>query len=1278
VRALCKPGKTSRTIGASCIWSIELFVLICLMATHTFVWAQTGLGNITGRVTDPTGAVVPGVLVTAIDTTTGIQTKSTSNSAGYYELLHLSPGPYTLEASAPNFKKLIRVGITVQVEDRIGLDLQLEVGNVSQTVSVSAEAPLLQTEDVQTGEVIDYQMIQTLPQLNRDPLALLTLSGNVQGSGARAGTSFTVNSMGGVNEQTSDTRINGGRTSGIDYLVDGISVVTGQSHGVNNETPGMDDVGQFKVITNGADAQFGRISGGAVTLVTKSGTNQLHGQGYEYYQNDGLNDSGWEQKALGGKKTPFHQYDTGFAVGGPVILPHLYHGRNKTFWFATYEGVRNATSGTLLTTSFPTAAERSGDMSSTYMTGSDGTITRPTMYVPCYTAADCSSTPVVVPPGQANSGSTATQKYFLLGGDGMHVPQSMISPTSAAILSEVPMPNHAATPGTSDGSNYVGAQNNVGASDVWSIRIDHEFNSANHIFGRFTHASNSSVSTAWAGPLTPAPTSKVPGGFGLTLGYEYIFSPTLSLSLSAGGYFSPFTGGALLPSGFNNTKFGFDPASQSILAGNMIQTSVDFMYGTPSSQNAPFSDSSTSSVRNSTSFQAGGFLTKVLGRHLLQYGAESRRFYDSFENSGSGSTNFIGDPTTQYSYDAGDNSLYSNVNGLGPFLLGLNDLMSVTSPFGRSLAQNYYAAFVQDTYKVTPRLTLNVGLRWDMESPTTEKHDKLFLWDPNAPAPFAPNAGYDWNAALAAAGVDPTQVQTPAWVNSGFPKGAIRIAATPEHPSRFANGYHPWQFAPRLGGAFKITDKTVVRAYLGLMYLPTTGDPNGFGTVPAVQVTGGAANAWHQNNFGVDPTTANWTNPYFPSQITTFSRNNQVANFQSTGGIGAGGVITTTHMPHEYDWNVGVQHELPHNFLIEANYSANLSNSLLAPDLISHFPKNLFVPGNQAVYTTEIASPTAGQTNSDAVAGPQQLLAILEYPYPYFATVQVTGRNIGKTNYESANLRLEKRFDHGFQTLVNYSFSRLLDNVGGPENDVSSGVAVANNAGVGNTPVQSVDTVRDVYGLSPLDERHRITVFYLYELPFGRGRTWMATPSGVKGHLLEGVAGGWKLSGTTGYRSGRPVVFFDSNINTNNNIRVETTFGSCADAGCANLINPHYGGGKSVLTGPGQANPAASKLAFNLSGFLPAKAFTYGTIPPVYGGFRNPGDFTSDLSLMKAFPVFSEDGSRYLQFRAEASNAFNVAGLGPYNNTFNGSGFGTITSVANTERHMQLSLRFIF
>jgi len=1227
---------------------------------------QTGLGTITGRITDPSGAVIANVSVTATNTETGLQTKAVSDPAGYYELLRLQPGRYTIEAQGASFKQLIRQGIVVQVEDRLGIDLRMEIGGASESVTVNADAPLLRTEDPQTGEVIDYQMIQNVPQYNRDPLQLLTLSGNVQGSGVEA--------SGGSG---SDTRINGGRTSSIDYLVDGVTVVTGQGHSVNGETPGMDDVEQFKVITNGASADIGRVSGGIVTLSTKAGTNTFHGQVYEYYKNAALDDSGWSQKALGGTKSPYHNFDTGFTFGGPVLIPHFYNGHSKTFFFVAYEGVRYYQSGQLYNSNVPTDAERSGDFSNLFMTDSNGNRLTPTMYEPCFQPSFCSASPVLVPPGQPNSGSMAIQKYNLLGGDGMHVPAGLITPLSATILKYQPEPNHAPIAGTSDAGNYVGAQTSNNLSDVWSIRIDHQINDNDRIFGRFTHTYTHAAQTAWAGPLNPAPSGGTPGGWGLTLNYDQVLSPTLSFSVVLGGYYSPSFFGTSLPADINSSSWGFDSVSSQYLAGNLPWIPVDFMY-TAASQNMPFANSASKTTTNSTSGVLGGSFTKLLNKHLLQFGAETRRFYDDSSKSSGGNAFFMGDPVTQYSYDAGFWSAYSGVNGLGPFLMGLNDLMNVSGAFNRDLAQNYYASYIQDTYKLSPRLTLDLGLRWDMESPTTERNDKLFIWDPQAPSQFTINSGWTWNDALSQAGIDPSTVQTPDWVSSGFPKGMIRLTNTPEHPSRLATGYHPWQFAPRLGFAYKLNEKTVVRGFGGIMYLPTTGDPSGFGSVPAVQVTGGASNSWHQNNFGVNPELANWQTPYTPGQVTTYTRSNQLANFQSTGGIGAGGVINTTHMPHEYDLSFGIQRELGHNFVAEVSYSGNVSHSLLAADLISHFPKNLFVSQNQSLYTTKVTSPTAGQTNSDAVAGPTQLLGILEYPYPYFATVQVTGRNIGRANYESLNLRLERRFTNGLQLLVNYSFAKLMDNVGGPESDASTGINVGDSASVGTRPVQSVNTVRDAYGLSPLDEKHRISAFYLYQLPFGRGRKWLGSPQGIGGHLLDGAIGGWEFSGTVGYRSGRPIVFTDTSVNINNNIRVEDTFGSCAYTGCQNLITSHFGGGKSVLVSPGGALGSGTLPAFNSSAFVHAQPFTYGSLPAVYGGFRNPGDFTSDMSLMKKFPIWSADGNRYLQFRAEAANAFNIAGLGSYNTIFGSQDFGTITSVANAERHIQMSARFVF
>lgn len=1249
-------------------------VLFCLLSIGRLGVAQIDAASIAGQVLDPSGAVLPGVVVTATNSETGIQTKATTTAAGYYQITDLKPGPYSLSVEAAGFKKLVRLGIVLQVQDRLDIKLKMEVGNASENLTVTTEVPQLRPDDTQTGEVLDYQLIQDLPQYTRDPLQLLTLSGDVQGSGARAnGGSY------------SDTRINGGRTSSVDYLVDGISVLSGQNHSANNSTPGNDDVQELKVLTNGLTADIGRVSGGAVTMVTKSGTNQLHGQVYEYYQNAALDDSGWQQKANGGEKTPFHNFDTGYAVGGPVILPHLYHGRDKTFFFTSFEDVHTYTSGTLLRTSYPSAAERTGDLSGTMLTLADGTVITPgtapyQMWKPCFAPTDCSSGPVPVPAGEPNAGTTAVQKYNLLGGDGMHVPSDLISPVSMAILNTVPLPNHAPIAGTSDAGNYIGSQNSTSSGYQWAARIDHQFSDKDNIFGRFQYNTNSSGYTAWAGPEVPATGSRVNGGWRQTLSYTHVFSPTLSMTLNAGVFFSPYSSGNILPAGINGgaeNPFGYDATTAGLLNGNNLTNNV-FFQGNPSATFTPYTGSASSSMVNSTTGQFGGAFTKVLSKHVLQIGAESRRFYYDTNTSGSGYTYFDSDPLTHYAYDCGGTCTYGELTSLGSFLMGLMDYESVTSNFNREMAQNYYASYAQDSFKVNPRLTLQLGLRWDMETPATERNNKIYMWDQNAPSPFTINAGWDWNTVLEQAGVDPSQVQTPSWVTNGFPKGAIRIAGTPEHPSRFATGYHPWQFAPRLGLSFKIDEKTVVRAYGGIMYLSTTGDPNGYGTVPAVQVTGGALSAWHQNQFGVVPSEANWDSPYTPGEVTPYTRDNQVANYQSTGGIGAGGVATTMHMPHEYNWTLGIQRELPGHILLEATYAANASHSLLASDAISRFPKNLLILQNQSLYTTEINSPTGNplETNSDNVAGPQQLLGILEFPYPYFATVVEGGHNIGRSNYESLNLRVEKRLTNGLQLLFNYGFSKSLDNVGGPE-EVDGGLDISGSVEGSKVP-QSVDTVRDVYGLSPLDETHRITAFYLYQLPFGRGRKWLGNPYGVARKILDGAVGGWEISGTATYRSGRPVYWNFSGVNVNNNIRVETTYGSCLLT-CTNadLITSHFKGPKSVLTATG-ATPTGG-TAFNSANFIEPQPFTYGDLKPIYGAFRHPGNWNSDMSLMKRFSIFStRDVSRFLQFRAEAANVFNIAGLGPYNTTLGGVGFGTITSVNNQERHIQMSMKYVF
>ena len=318
-------------------WAVQMirkFSVFCglVVLLPCLAWGQVS-GSISGTVTDPTGSVIPGATVTATAVETKAAVAAKTSGEGRYQFLELRPGVYDVQADAPGFKKLTRSGVTLEVAGRITLDLAMDVGTSTEVVSVTAEAPQLRTEDEQIGEVIDQTMIRNLPQLDRNPLELVQLSGNVSGSGISGPTCYA----GGCG--SADLTISGGRTMSLDYTVDGINISTGRWHGIEwTAVPTMESVAEFKVITGGMSAEYGRSSGGLVEVVTQGGTNQLHGQGFEYFRNQLLNANSWFQNATGGQRQVYKQNIFGGAIGGPVVIPKLYNGRNKTFWFFDYQG----------------------------------------------------------------------------------------------------------------------------------------------------------------------------------------------------------------------------------------------------------------------------------------------------------------------------------------------------------------------------------------------------------------------------------------------------------------------------------------------------------------------------------------------------------------------------------------------------------------------------------------------------------------------------------------------------------------------------------------------------------------------------------------------------------------------------------------------------------------------------------------------------------------------------------------------------------------------------
>ncbi len=1244
-----------------CLWLC--LVLTCLSIS---AYGQSGgSGSISGQVADQTKAVVPEATVVATNVNTGVKTQTVTTGAGYYSLLNLVPGSYAITVEAKNFKRMERKGITVQVSDKLTLDFALEIGEITQIVDISAEAPLLRTQDAQTGEVVTNSMIQNLPQLNRDPLQLLTFSGGVQGSGGRA------------DSMDQDTRINGGRNQSIDYLVDGISAVTGRGHTVGTLAPSMDGVGEFKVITNPVSAEYGRVSGGLVELSTKSGSNQFHGQVFDYVQNTILNANSWNQNRLGGERTPFNQNVFGAAVGGPVIIPRVMNGRNKTFFFFNYDGLRFVQKGVLNTASVATDAMRNGDFTDVKV--GDNT---PLIYDPA--------------PGLPQSWDDNRKQWerlVIMGGDGKHIPASRIHPVSAALNKYYPMSNRNADPGCSYCNNYMAPQNTTNTSNDWAIRIDHMFNERHNLYARFNRSVVSGGSTNWMGEASTAPGHQVDGGFGITLNYAWTISPTMIFTARLGAHYSPYLSGNTLSSSFDNSSIPFDSITKSMLGGTNTLPAINI-------ENMSTIGGDNTSVSASTTGEFAVGLTKLTARHALKFGYEGRRWYDNYWASGSSNSSFwfLGLPTFQYVHSA-DWTNEDYAQSYAAYLLGYSDYSNMSGATTRALNMNYHAGYVQDDFKISPKLTLNLGFRWEMETPTTDRYDNLFVWDQKLPSPFGILP--DWNFANIVnqnvpAELDPAQVisRAPAWAqpNGSYPKGAIAMVNTPEHPSRKSTNYNPWQFSPRIGMAYSLDQKTVLRASFAKVYLPTTGNPNAFGVTSDGWTTAQAAiGPWAQDDgSGIwRYFISTWDHPWpVEGQVSNFQRTSQYANYMSTRQDSLGVVDVNMHQAYELVWNVGLQREFPGNWLLEANYSANRGVGLLGKELINQIPKDLISGGpggrNEQIYNTVVPTPfPAGQTQYSPTGDSKMTLGRLMQGYPYYGATGQQGLNVGTSMYHSLNLRAEHRFQKGMSLLFNYTLSNLKDDVGGPGSMAQNGKSVYG----GGKWSQSVDSARSVYGTSIWDERHRISATYQLELPFGRNRFWLKNlyNQGIGGKLMDAVVGGWVMAGNGIWRSGRPIQWPADTRNAG--FGAEVIGPAVADAGDQNFRNRAITDWNQIFRSPSDPIPTFNTGILDVTKFIynstdkvyGYQVFTVGNIPTMYEGVRNPGITQFDLSFMKRVPLFSRDESRYLQLRMEAQNLFNMHGYGDINvDPRNTQTFGFISGIRNTERRIQMSLKFVF
>lgn len=665
-------------ITRSSLW----FALAAVLATGNVVSAQSYRAQITGIVTDPSGASVPNAQITAINLTTGVREVSVSNDQGIYRVLNLQPASYRVEVEAANFKKFVEQSVTLHVGDVATMNITLQVGSLSEVVEVLGTTPLLESESASLGHVVNERNMQELPLNLRNPLALVLLAPGVQpGPNFGAGGGQEP----GRNYYNADFKLGGGRSLSLEILLDG-APNTSEDYSFMHYIPPVDSTQEFKMQLNSYSAEFGRTTGGALNIITKSGGNKLKGTLYEFHRNSALDATNFFSNRSGLKKVTFRRNQFGANAGGPIF-------KDRTFFFVDYEGFRQSFPSTMIST-VPTEAHRNGDFSQT--------LTSAGQLIVIYDPATLTET-----------GGVRSRSPF----PGNKIPRERWDPVAEAALTYYPVANRAGL-----AQNYVSGTSDRLDQDKWGTRIDHNIGDKDRIYGRYSHQkSEREVPAAWAGPGAWGARAIYDAYINGLLNYTRVFSPSMTGEVQIGGSRAHAN---QVPSswGFDVTKLKL-PQSLATVAQPVFPTfSPSDVTGLG---NAGFNNQ----PRNTYFLEANAI--KISGRHSLKIGIDQRWLqFMAFQVVGGAGTYEFGRNFTQ-----GPDPVRSSAAagyGTASFLLGTGS-GSVPHTAALALQRHYNSFYLQDDYKVGPRLTLNIGLRYDLDIGRTERYNRLNWMDLAAP-----------------------------------------------------------------------------------------------------------------------------------------------------------------------------------------------------------------------------------------------------------------------------------------------------------------------------------------------------------------------------------------------------------------------------------------------------------------------------------------------------------------------------------------------------------------